>query len=79
VVVGATVSAHDRPQPADGVVVLSDECNGAWVQVDGDAKVLDVPEALDAFVEYFRNIRWLPGAPRRLSPGPSRSSGRLEP
>ena len=25
-------------------------------QVDGDAEVLDVPEALDAFVEYFRNI-----------------------
>jgi PPOX class probable F420-dependent enzyme len=38
------------------VVVLSDEWNGAWVQVDGDAEVLDVPDALDAFVEYFRNI-----------------------
>lgn len=38
------------------VVVLSDEWNHAWVQVDGSAEVLDVPEALDAFVEYFRNI-----------------------
>ncbi len=38
------------------VVVLSEEWNDAWVQVDGDAEVLDVPEALDAFVEYFRNI-----------------------
>ncbi|MBA4609082.1 PPOX class F420-dependent oxidoreductase [Aeromicrobium sp. Marseille-Q0843] len=38
------------------VVVLSDEWNDAWVQVDGTAEVLDVPEALDAFVEYFRNI-----------------------
>ncbi len=38
------------------VMVLSDEWNGPWVQVDGTAEVLDVPEALDAFVEYFRNI-----------------------
>lgn len=38
------------------VVVLSDDWNDAWVQVDGTCEVLDVPEALDAFVEYFRNI-----------------------
>lgn len=38
------------------VVVLSDEWNDAWVQVNGTAEVLDVPDALDAFVEYFRNI-----------------------
>ena len=37
-------------------MVLSDEWNGAWVQVDGEAEVLDVPEALDAFVDYFRYI-----------------------
>ena len=41
------------------VVVLSDEFNGAWVQVDGEAEVLDATAgeaALDAFVAYFRNI-----------------------
>jgi len=38
------------------VVVLSEEWNEAWVQVDGTCEVLDVPEALDAFVEYFRSI-----------------------
>ena len=40
------------------VVVLSDEWSGAWVQVDGTCEVLDVRDegALDAFVEYFRNI-----------------------
>ena len=38
------------------VVVLSDDFNDPWVQVDGTCEVLDVPEALDAFVEYFRNI-----------------------
>lgn len=38
------------------VVVLSDEWDDAWVQVDGTCEVLDVPEALDAFVDYFRSI-----------------------
>lgn len=48
-----------RQRPAVSVLVLSDEWNGAWVQVDGDTEVLDASsgeEALDAFVEYFRNI-----------------------
>lgn len=38
------------------VMVLSDEWNGPWVQVDGTAEVLDVPEAVEPLVEYFRNI-----------------------
>lgn len=45
-----------RKRPTASVVVLSDDWDGAWVQVDGDAEVLDVPEALDAFVDYFRSI-----------------------
>ena len=40
------------------VLVLSDEWNDAWVQVDGLAEVLDMPsrEAEDGLVEYFRCI-----------------------
>jgi PPOX class probable F420-dependent enzyme len=38
------------------VVVLSDEFNGPWVQVDGDAELLLLPEALEPLVEYFRCI-----------------------
>jgi hypothetical protein len=38
------------------VLVLSDDWNGPWVQVDGDADVLHMPEALDSLVEYFRSI-----------------------
>jgi PPOX class probable F420-dependent enzyme len=45
-----------RSRPEVSVVVLSDEWDGPWVQVDGTGEVLDVPEALDAFVEYFRTI-----------------------
>lgn len=36
--------------------VLSDDWNGPWVQVDGTAEVLDLPDALEPLVEYFRSI-----------------------
>ncbi|GAA4968640.1 MAG: PPOX class F420-dependent oxidoreductase [Streptomycetaceae bacterium] len=45
-----------RRDSAVSVVVLSDEWNGPWVQIDGDAEVLDVPESVEPLVEYFRNI-----------------------
>ncbi|GAA2015630.1 TIGR03618 family F420-dependent PPOX class oxidoreductase [Nakamurella flavida] len=38
------------------VLVLSDDFGGAWVQVDGPVEVLDLPEAVEPLVEYFRNI-----------------------
>lgn len=38
------------------VVVLSDEFDGAWVQVDGDAELLTLPDALEPLVDYFRAI-----------------------
>jgi len=38
------------------VCILSDHFGGAWVQVDGQAMVTNVPEALDGMVEYFRAI-----------------------
>ena len=52
-----TKNARQRPEVS--VVVLSDEWDDAWVQVDGECEVLDASEgeeALDGFVEYFRNI-----------------------
>jgi PPOX class probable F420-dependent enzyme len=45
-----------RRDPAASVLVISDEWNDAWVQVDGSAEVLDMPEAEDALVDYFRCI-----------------------
>ncbi|MGW0706450.1 PPOX class F420-dependent oxidoreductase [Streptomyces sp. NPDC002643] len=38
------------------VVVLSDDWNGPWVQVDGTAEVIDSPDSVEPLVEYFRNI-----------------------
>jgi len=38
------------------VCVLSDDFGGPWVQVDGEAEVLHMPEAEDALVDYYRCI-----------------------
>ena len=38
------------------IAVMGDEFNDAWVQIDGDAEVIDMPDAADMLVEYFRCI-----------------------
>lgn len=45
-----------RRDPRAGALVLSDEWNGAWVQLDGTAEVLDLPEALGPLEDYYRSI-----------------------
>jgi PPOX class probable F420-dependent enzyme len=45
-----------RRDPRVSLCFLSADWDDAWVQVDGTAEVLDVPEALDAFVDYYRSI-----------------------
>ncbi|OZM73159.1 PPOX class F420-dependent enzyme [Amycolatopsis antarctica] len=48
--------ANVRRDPRVSVCMLSDEWDGPWVQVDGQAEVLDLPEAVEPLVEYFRSI-----------------------
>ncbi|MEU4766190.1 PPOX class F420-dependent oxidoreductase [Actinosynnema sp. NPDC023794] len=38
------------------VCVLSDDWDGPYVQVDGRAEVLDLPEALEPLVDYYRCV-----------------------
>jgi PPOX class probable F420-dependent enzyme len=38
------------------ICVVSDDWDDPYVQVDGRAEILDMPEALDGLVEYFRCI-----------------------
>jgi PPOX class probable F420-dependent enzyme len=45
-----------RRRPQASVCVLSDSFGDAWVQVTGEATVVDLPDALDGLVEYFRSI-----------------------
>ena len=42
--------------PQTSVLVLSDEWDGAWIQVDGTAEILHMPDAGDGLVDYFRCI-----------------------
>jgi PPOX class probable F420-dependent enzyme len=50
-------NAASRPEVS--VLVMGEEFNSAWVQVDGVAEVTTMPDpaAADALVEYFRSIR----------------------
>lgn len=48
--------ANIRHNSAVTVCVHSDEWNDAYVQVDGTAEIIDLPDAVEPLVEYFRSI-----------------------
>lgn len=45
-----------RRDPRVTACVLSDHFGGAWVQVDGVARVTDLPDAVEGLVEYYRAV-----------------------
>jgi PPOX class probable F420-dependent enzyme len=45
-----------RRNPLASMVVMSDDFGDEWVQVDGAAEVIDLPDAVEPLVEYFRVI-----------------------
>ncbi|AXI80436.1 PPOX class F420-dependent oxidoreductase [Peterkaempfera bronchialis] len=49
-------SRNARRDPRVSLCVLSDDWDGPYVQVDGRAEVLDLPEALEPLVDYYRCI-----------------------
>jgi len=49
-------SVNIRRAGRASVVVLSDEFNGPYVQLDGDAEVIDGPAAVEPLVDYYRAI-----------------------
>ena len=49
-------AANLRRDPRASVCVLSDDFGDAWVQVDGLAEVIDMPDAVEPLVEYYRCI-----------------------
>jgi PPOX class probable F420-dependent enzyme len=48
-------AVNARRDPAVSLCVLSDEWD-PWVQVDGTAEVLDLPDSVEPLVEYYRCI-----------------------
>ena len=46
-----------RRDPMASLLVLTDEFYGSWVQIDGSARIVDQPEALDLLDAVYRTIR----------------------
>ncbi|MFT3899854.1 MAG: PPOX class F420-dependent oxidoreductase [Gordonia sp. (in: high G+C Gram-positive bacteria)] len=53
---GRAKTVNAKRNPRVSICVLSDAFYEGWVQVDGTAEVLDMPESEDALVDYFRCI-----------------------
>ncbi|MBO0518477.1 pyridoxamine 5'-phosphate oxidase family protein, partial [Streptomyces beijiangensis] len=45
---------HAKRVDRVSLIVLSDEWDGPWVQMDGSAEVIDSPDSVEPLVEYFR-------------------------
>ncbi|BDZ43495.1 PPOX class F420-dependent enzyme [Paraoerskovia sediminicola] len=45
-----------RRDPRVSLCLLGQDFGDAWVQVDGTAEVLDLPDSVEPLVEYFRSI-----------------------
>jgi PPOX class probable F420-dependent enzyme len=45
-----------RRDPAASLCIMNDGFYGAWVQVDGPAEIVSLPDAMDGLVAYFRQV-----------------------
>lgn len=43
-----------RRDPRASVCMFSDGFYGEWIQIDGVAEVVSLPEAMDALIDYYR-------------------------
>ena len=47
---------HIDRDPRVAICVLNDGFFGEWVQIEGTAEVVHLPEAMDGLVEYYRRV-----------------------
>jgi PPOX class probable F420-dependent enzyme len=52
----AIKAQHLRRDPRVTLCVLSDGFFGEWVQVEGTAEIVHLPEALEPLVDYYRSV-----------------------
>lgn len=52
----AVKTRHLRRDPRASLCVQNDTFFGQWVQIDGAAEVLSLPEALEPLVDYYRRV-----------------------
>jgi PPOX class probable F420-dependent enzyme len=46
-----------RRDPSATLCVVTERFYGEWVQIDGTAEIIELPEAMEGLVEYYRRIR----------------------
>jgi PPOX class probable F420-dependent enzyme len=46
---------HLRRDPRVSILVMNDGFYGEWVSVEGTAEIIELPEAMDLLIEYYRN------------------------
>ena len=65
-----------RKRPFASLCAFSERFFGEWVQVEGTAEIVSLPEAMDGLVEYYRRIcRRAPGLGRIPCRDGARESG----
>lgn len=45
-----------RRDPRASLCVFTDNFFGPWIQVDGTAEIVSLPDAMERLVDYYRNI-----------------------
>lgn len=48
--------AHLRRDPRVALCVLSEEFFGDWVHVEGTAEIVELPDAMELLMDYYRRI-----------------------
>ncbi|HXW35356.1 MAG TPA: PPOX class F420-dependent oxidoreductase [Acidimicrobiales bacterium] len=52
----AMKTAHVRRTGRAALLLMSDTFFGPWIQVEGSAEVVSLPDAMDGLVAYYRSI-----------------------
>jgi PPOX class probable F420-dependent enzyme len=47
---------HVEREPHVAICVLNDGFYGDWVQVEGEAEIVHLPDAMEGLVDYYRSI-----------------------
>ena len=47
---------HVRRDPRVALTAFPEEFFGTWVQVEGEAEIVALPEAMDLLVDYYRSV-----------------------
>jgi len=46
-----------RRDPQVSLCVMADRFYGSWVQIDGTAGIVSLPDAMEGLVDYYRSLR----------------------